>query len=66
MVSAQYKKKLISNDILDLGEIIINFSDWVFFAIPPSLQNHVYKLFAQVARLTTLCNDFSIKLHTIW
>ena len=31
-----------------------------------TLQNHVYKLPAQVARLTTLCIEFSIKVPTRW
>lgn len=31
-----------------------------------TLQKHVYKLSAQVARLTTLCIEFSIKLPTRW
>ena len=35
------------------------------FAIPWP-QNRVYKLSAQVARLTTLCIEFSIKIPTMW
>ena len=37
-----------------------------FFCHTLTLQNHVYKLSAQVARLTALCIEFSIKLPTIW
>ena len=32
----------------------------------PWLQNRVYKLSAQVTRLTTLCVEFSIKIPTMW
>ena len=32
----------------------------------PWLQNRVYKLSAQVTRLTTLCIEFSIKIPTMW
>ena len=56
---------MIPIDILDTGEIIINFSD-LDFGHTPTLQNHVYKLSAQVARLATLCIEFSIKLPTVW
>ena len=35
-----------------------------YFCHTLTLQNHVYKLSAQVARLTTLCIEFSIKLTT--
>ena len=32
----------------------------------PWLQNRVYKLSAQVTRVTTLCIEFSIKIPTMW
>ena len=32
----------------------------------PWPQISVYKLYAQVARLTTLCIEFSMKIPTIW
>ena len=50
------------------GSTMIAFSylvEKIDFVIP-WLQNRVYKLSAQVTRLTTLCIEFSIKIPTMW
>ena len=50
------------------GSTTIAFSYFVgkIDFVMPWPQNRVYKLTAQIARLTTLCIEFSIKIPTMW
>ena len=63
LLSAQYKKTDFNRYIRYRGKLSL-ISLIGYFCHTLSLQNHVYKLSAQVARLTTFCIEFSIKFPT--